>query len=682
MSRSSIKLEFGQEQHMIRGTVLGQFAEYHNLQSKGRFASIVFDGKTGGKPHEQEVRSIGNIMHKSVQKEGETYGVFLLKSTDEKKKSDPHFFCPSHTCFHSSGEEGRFFVKIWQWTDTGFQLHDKWAQGRERVQGFVPCTTCSWKAMYRHKWPENYYPPTEEEEKAWKEADQKAKDQRRTKELKVVSGGVRKTTAGGRSKIAGRPYDHNIYNLIEGLHVFIDARWSVLAVFQEDVAANVAAAAQTHMHATSATRALSPLAAGCLSSRSFQSLPVSVEQSLLRLMNAAADALSKGISTCIPPHQKEKEEETEAGTDCHPSVDPTSFPRNYLQSVAVPTQRAAPGSEDAVMVTGGERFVDPSEEIPDACQTPSSLSSSDSVPSPFKPSSVPFPFDVVPQQSEVPAASCSCSACSQHMPDGETPSTVPFEEAASGQGGNEGEGEDEDAPPLPPSGPFGSLFNFEFGGFGREGRSATVDSYAAGVMVPGCGSVLHGEDGGLGGMDDDRLSFSGVGLGFKLVSGGGMESGSFHFSSPFQQQPLYRAVSGSGGMFELDDPINGRGIDRQLSPMPPLFGHAGGPVLSRNVSFSLTFRAECQSPYGEPVDSLTGSGEYVERGVKRGWSDSDDEGEVGGGLGMVGGRKRARFEGEAEEEGGVLPLPHEHGGAFGLPPLEGAMGLGEGSLMW
>uniref|UniRef100_A0A0G4GWQ2 Uncharacterized protein n=1 Tax=Chromera velia CCMP2878 TaxID=1169474 RepID=A0A0G4GWQ2_9ALVE len=670
MSRSHIKLDHDQEEHSIRSGTLRQFAEYHNLQSGGRFTSLVFDGKTGGQLNEHEVRSIGSIEYKTVHKEGEKYGVFLLKSNEQTKKSrsDPHFFCPSHTCFHSSGEHGRFFLKIWLWTESGFQLYDKWAEGRDRVNGFVPCTTCAWKAMYRHKWPEGYQPPTLEEEKAWKEEDQKLKDERRSKEVKLCVSGVKKTSSGGRSKIAGRPYDHTIYNITTGVHLFLDARWSVLAVFEENLAANLATQTEMQCRNTGGKKekeTLSALAAAAdPSPRSFQlTKGRSVEQTLIRLMNAAAvaetqmrkEATSPRSHPAVGKEEKgEGESPPESSTHCDSpaSLSCPSPPHNYVQSVAI---------RQSVGASGGSDEAD-SEESDSTCSV---------------------------QQISEDAEAEARARNSNDL----------FCLSSGGGGVNEG-GEfetDSDAPPLPDD--FG--FGCGFGQVGEErgGHTGTVDSY--GGVVPGCGpfSAFRAEGGSVGGMEGDTMSLMGFGGVQRGVETG--EFGRFPPSSAFpfldHSAPLSlsRGVSEAGGngpLFPVDAPlVSPRMRNRQpflSSPAPSLFGPGGGALPPRSLSFDFP-RADCESRSlygGAPVDPLGWSS--FSGGVKRGWSDRGAE--EGEGDGVLFGLKRGRFGARTEEDGEGMSIGGGLGFLGGLGESDALsftqgverMAGGEGGSLW
>uniref|UniRef100_A0A0G4HVS2 Uncharacterized protein n=1 Tax=Chromera velia CCMP2878 TaxID=1169474 RepID=A0A0G4HVS2_9ALVE len=232
MAKSSVRVDDEEERHVFTSSILKKYAGYSEVGSNGRFVSLVLEGKQGP---EQGVKSIDSVEFKKMTREEKEYGIFLLRSSDQEKKSDPHFLCPSHTCFHSHGEHGRFFVKIWQWTDKGFGLYSDWAEGRDRVNGFVPCATCAWKGMYRHKWPEGYYPPTPEQEAAWEAADLRAKKERKADLEKRKARGMTSTSAGGRSKVTGRPFDRSIYVPKKGLHIFTDREGNILAVFEENV---------------------------------------------------------------------------------------------------------------------------------------------------------------------------------------------------------------------------------------------------------------------------------------------------------------------------------------------------------------------------------------------------------------------------------------------------------------
>uniref|UniRef100_A0A0G4IBU6 Uncharacterized protein n=1 Tax=Chromera velia CCMP2878 TaxID=1169474 RepID=A0A0G4IBU6_9ALVE len=225
MARSVIKVDRTNEHHSLKTSTLEQQSGFCDLRSKGRFVSLILD--TVNK--KETFASIDEVRYKEVEKDARLYGVFLLKNRD----TDAHFFCPSHTCFHSHGREGRFFVKVWQWTGLSFLLCERWAQGRDRVGGFVACAACAWKGMYRHKWPEGYYQPSAEESREWMLADKVAKDARRADDRKRRSYGMVCTSAGGRSKVKGRPFDPSIYVPEWGLHLFVDEMDNLMTVFEE-----------------------------------------------------------------------------------------------------------------------------------------------------------------------------------------------------------------------------------------------------------------------------------------------------------------------------------------------------------------------------------------------------------------------------------------------------------------
>eukprot|EP00820_Chromera_velia_P020248 Cvel_28935.t1-p1 / transcript=Cvel_28935.t1 / gene=Cvel_28935 / organism=Chromera_velia_CCMP2878 / gene_product=hypothetical protein / transcript_product=hypothetical protein / location=Cvel_scaffold3877:1499-5590(-) / protein_length=260 / sequence_SO=supercontig / SO=protein_coding / is_pseudo=false len=221
----------------------------------------------------------------------------------------------------------------------------------------------------------------------------------------------------------------------------------------------------------------------------------SVQQTLIRLMNAAAVAETQSQKDTTTPRSSptiEKEEEggpTESETRCDSPVSllcsSPPLPSNYVQSVVIPNQGTAASdrSGEADSCFSEKRCVGAVAEMLNVSHPSSPLSNSGcGLPSSLLPSSnLPFPFDIVQfphSRSSTLPPPCNCSACSIQSDDAEVDAQTALNKRNSSALALLSEGDiEEDAPPLAED------FGFRLGSGGldgeREGHPATIDSYAA-----------------------------------------------------------------------------------------------------------------------------------------------------------------------------------------------------------